>query len=600
MGIRLTKLGLTFSKRTSQSYLKYDLGVEFVGRTLRFAQTILFGVFLNALTSKAETNLLFVYLGALALVQLVEDLSTNYLSYKSTFYRRFSEEAIFDLVLEKYQSIPIKFRNEPKFVEIQRNLNLNSVSGFISTFLVLFSQVYSIILSFLAITIIDINLFFIAILVGLISLYFKSLSQFRGYDYRDEYRYNNNLLRMSSGNFFYNMVNSLNDNLIINNNRKFLYEIYQKYLKKYYDYNKNYFNSVDKLRVYSNYLLDIAGAITLVLIYYNGIEGAIPVGTLTILVTTYTSFTFGLSTLGNYVARILGDFLEVKSVNDLLDYSVENKNLENLKSKKNFKIEFKNVSFKYPETEEYVLKNVNLEFKKGDKIGIIGQNGAGKSTLVKLLFKIYSPTEGEILLNGQNIYDINDEDYFNTVKALSQSPRLEEGLSVSQIIHLGNSEKKLDIKKIKWAAKMSGSDEVIKKLKNGYDQKIATDITLINKYSEEKYETLSPGQARRIQIAKVFYCEKPIVILDEPTSNVDPLATKEVFDNLAKLKNNEILIIVAHDVLRLNNVVNKILVMEEGRVVEFGNREELLKDENSSYNKTISTYNSKNIIVEKN
>jgi len=596
----LLKIGFSISKKSSNNYLKYEIAGEVTNRTFTFANTIVLGIFINELTAQANPQTLYLYLAVLALTQLTGDLLVDFLYSKVNYYRRFTDQAVFQIILEKYQNIPIPNRNEPKFAEIERNIDVNSVANFISSFINLMGTIYKIFLAFLALTFIDFSLFFIAILAGLISLYFNSVNQIRIMDNRDEIRYNKTLLSDFHSNFNYQNVNSMSDNLIMNKNFSYLKEKYSKQLKDFYAYNFSYYQKVDKLRDYSYYLLDIAGAVTLVLVYLQGINGQIPVGTLVILIASYGSFTGGLNSLGNHSARILREFLEVKSANDLIEYKIDDQRYEPLIEKKKFKIEFKNVSFKYPETDKLILKNINLTIEKGDKLGIIGQNGAGKSTLIKLIFRLYQPTEGEILLNGQNIFNIRDEDYYSIIKILAQEQSLESTLPIKEIIHLGNSEKKFDLKKIKWAAKMSGADEFIKNFEDGYDQLIAKQILHLNKYSDKKYVTPSPGQRRRLQIARLFYSEKPIIILDEPTSNIDPLTSKEVFENLNKLKNNQILILIAHDVLRLNNTANKIAILKEGELIEYGNREELLKNENSEYFKTISSYNSKDILVEKN
>jgi ABC-type multidrug transport system ATPase subunit len=112
-------------------------------------------------------------------------------------------------------------------------------------------------------------------------------------------------------------------------------------------------------------------------------------------------------------------------------------------------------------------------------------------------------------------------------------------------------------------------------------------LFLLNKFSDKKYVSLSPGQSRKLSLAKIFYSHKPIIILDEPTSNVDPVASNKIFENFAKLKKRQIVIIVTHDILRLNKVANKILMMDQGEVVEFGHTDSLRTDKNSKYSELL-------------
>ena len=143
---------------------------------------------------------------------------------------------------------------------------------------------------------------------------------------------------------------------------------------------------------------------------------------------------------------------------------------------KNIEIEFKNVWFKYPSSTKYVLKNISFKISSGDILAIIGNNGAGKSTLMKLIFKIFEPSKGTILANGINIQNIKDIDYLKLFHILPQEFEIEDMLTIEELIYLGNSEKKMDVKKVIWAAKNSTAHTFVKDLKLGYKQKIFTNI----------------------------------------------------------------------------------------------------------------------------
>ncbi|NBO23139.1 ABC transporter ATP-binding protein, partial [bacterium] len=281
---------------------------------------------------------------------------------------------------------------------------------------------------------------------------------------------------------------------------------------------------------------------------------------------------------------VYSNFVEAKSVNDFFKYEIKTKETIKLAKKKNLILEFRDVCFTYPETDVPVLKNVSFKITKGDILGVLGENGSGKSTLIKLLYKIYIPTSGEVLLNGVNILEIDDVEYFSLIKCLSQEQGIENSLTVKEIIHLGNTSRKFELRNIKKAAKLASANDLIEKFNNKYEEFISrNNLHLLNKYSETKYISLSPGQARRINLAKTFYSQKPIIILDEPTSNIDPTASNTIFSNFKKFQKREILVIVTHDVLRVNTVANKILILESGKIIEYGDKEELLKNGNSKY-----------------
>jgi ABC-type multidrug transport system fused ATPase/permease subunit len=207
---------------------------------------------------------------------------------------------------------------------------------------------------------------------------------------------------------------------------------------------------------------------------------------------------------------------------------------------------------------------------------------------MKLIFKIFEPTKGTILLNGTNIQNITDEDFLKLFHILPQEFEIEDMLTVEELIYLGNTQKKLDVKKIIWSAKNSTAHNFIKDLKHGYKQKIFTQdwIDWMNKNLKEEMVDLSAGQVRKLQIARLFYSEKPIIFMDEATSNVDIESTAKIFDNLKHLKNNQILGFITHNLLNIN-LANKILILKDGEIIEYDHKENLLKKKDSELNKQI-------------
>ena len=223
-------------------------------------------------------------------------------------------------------------------------------------------------------------------------------------------------------------------------------------------------------------------------------------------------------------------------------------------------IEFKNVSFKYPKTERFIFKDLNLKIGSGEKIALVGENGAGKSTLIKLLLRFYDATEGEILLNGINIKEIELTKWQGLVGALFQD-FIKYQFKFSENIYFGDLFKSKDSSLMEEAAKKSGADEVAKSLPDGFDQRVG-------KMFEGGID-LSGGQWQKLALARAFFRDAPILILDEPTSAIDAKAEYEIFQKVQSLQKDKTVIIISHRFSTVRNA-DRILVLDEGKIVEEG------------------------------
>lgn len=228
------------------------------------------------------------------------------------------------------------------------------------------------------------------------------------------------------------------------------------------------------------------------------------------------------------------------------------------------KIEFKNVYFCYPKGP-MVLKDISFVINPGEKVALIGSNGAGKSTIIKLICRFYDVTKGEILINGKNIKRLKLSNWYKFMGTLFQD-FVQYHFTARENITLGDPTKK-DEGLIKEAAIKSGAYEFIEKLPKGFDQVLGREF--------EKGEELSIGQWQKLAIARAFYEEAPLLVLDEPTSAIDAEAEYEIFNNLQKTYKDKTLILVSHRFSTVRNA-NKIFVVEDGQVTERGSHQELL------------------------
>lgn len=231
-----------------------------------------------------------------------------------------------------------------------------------------------------------------------------------------------------------------------------------------------------------------------------------------------------------------------------------------------FEFRFENVSFKYPGHDNYVLKNVNLTIKNGAKLAVVGVNGAGKTTFIKLMMKLYEPSEGRILLNDVDIKEYNREEYFKLFSPVFQNVEC-FAMPIYQNISFAE-EDKTDMNKINEVLEQSGLSEKI----NSYEKGIHTNLLKI--FDKEGID-LSGGEKQRLAMARALYKDGKVVILDEPTAALDALAEDRMYREFENMIYGKTAVFISH---RLGNTrfCDKIAMFEDGTIVEEGTHEELM------------------------
>lgn len=237
-----------------------------------------------------------------------------------------------------------------------------------------------------------------------------------------------------------------------------------------------------------------------------------------------------------------------------------------------FKITFRNVAFRYPGQTDYVLKDFNLVVNSQDKIAIVGQNGSGKSTFVKLLMRLYDPSEGEILLNGTNIKQYDYDQYLSNFAPLFQDYKL-FAFTVGENI---SSFEETDLEQITEAAQKSGIDRRIRELPNQYD-------TYVTKQFDENGINFSGGEQQKMAIARTYFKKQAMItILDEPTSALDPRAERSLYRQFNDLIGNNTAFFISH---RLSSAkfCDKIILIKDKKVAEYGTHNELMAKKGDYY-----------------
>lgn len=280
--------------------------------------------------------------------------------------------------------------------------------------------------------------------------------------------------------------------------------------------------------------------------------------------------------LSNAVSAIQGGMASLERVSEVLDYDLKVEEVPNPTpiSEINDKIEFKNIGFYY-EKSNLILKNVSITLPKGKTVALVGQSGSGKTTIANLLARFYDVSEGEILIDGQNIKNLKLTDYRQLLGMVTQESVLFND-SVYNNILMGNPDATEE--QVIEAAKIANAHEFISQLQDGYYTNIGDDG---NK--------LSGGQKQRVSIARAVLKNPPIMILDEATSALDTESERYVQDALEKMMENRTSLIIAH---RLSTIqkADHIVVMEKGDIIEQGSHHELM-ERNGTYRKLVELQN---------
>jgi ATP-binding cassette subfamily B protein len=234
-------------------------------------------------------------------------------------------------------------------------------------------------------------------------------------------------------------------------------------------------------------------------------------------------------------------------------------------------IEFRSVSFKYSEADNYALKNINLIINNEQRLAIVGMNGSGKTTLIKLLCRLYVPTEGEITINGININEYEYADYLRVFSVVLQDFKL-LAFTLGQNVATSTD---VDEERVINSLKKVGFAERLVSLKEGINTPLYKDF-------EKEGIEISGGEAQKIALARALYKDSTIIALDEPAAALDPLAELEIYTMFDKIVENKTAFYISH---RLSScrLCDKVAVFHKGELIQFDSHDNLLKDKNGKY-----------------
>lgn len=302
---------------------------------------------------------------------------------------------------------------------------------------------------------------------------------------------------------------------------------------------------------------------------YSVVKGEITIGNFSLYLASAGTFFQYINQLLNGVSTLLAKSRQVDDFRSFMDFGNGEKSDSGkpVPEMESYEFEFRDVSFKYPKAENYALKNLSLTIKAGERLAVVGLNGAGKSTFIKLLLRLYEPTEGEILLNGVNIREYDKRSYFRVFSPVFQNVEL-FAFPLSENVSMQAPEK-TDKALAEKCLVSSGFGEKLEELPNGVD-------TEILKVIYDDGVDLSGGEKQKLALARALYKNAPVVVLDEPTAALDALAESRLYNDFDRLIGGKTAVYISHR-LSSTQFCQHVAMFKDGQLAEYGTHDSLMQ-----------------------
>lgn len=332
---------------------------------------------------------------------------------------------------------------------------------------------------------------------------------------------------------------------------------------------KKYAKDLFLTRVGGSLISSLVNVVTLIYLTIQVFKNVISLGTFIASNNSTTQLFNQVRTFTDVLFQLYDHNLYIENFRDFMESLPDRESGEALLPENDFSIKFDNVSFTYPGNCKKALNNINLTIKEGEKIAIVGYNGSGKTTLLKMILGLYSPTTGSLLINKKLIKDYDYRQFMNSIGVVSQDYRF-FALSIAENILMRPIKNEKDDEKVVWEAlEFVGLDDKVR----GLPRQISTPIT---KEFDSQGAVFSGGELQKLAIARAYATDARIIVLDEASSALDPVAETEIMNALLKLDSSKTLILCSHSMNNLKKM-DRIIVMKNGVITEEGTYEQLIK-----------------------
>lgn len=526
---------------------------------------------IDELMGDARLSYLLMVGGGVLVLGFIREISSRALNnYLTLVFESMSDILTFSIA-EKSLRLPIEKTDSKEIQDMMEKAHY-AVWEMYNLYEVIVLVISAVITGIMSLGILlSLNFYIIILLIILVLINRKIVKLIR----ENELKYQEtNVTDMRSYRFFADFASDLRyfKDIEIYEGQKLVLEKADKYQQKMVESSTDYFN---KNGIY-NGLMNVSanGSIILTLIYlsYKLITRTISLSNFTMYFNALIQVINATNLIQQNYAKVISVDAELKVFFDLMEMEeglLDKGHIDHIDTSE-VKIRFDKVSFKYPKSENYVLKDASFEINNGETVALVGRNGAGKSTIVKLLCKFYEPTEGNIYLNDINIKDIHTQEYYKILSPTFQDFRLFP-FRISENI-TGKLKDEIDDKDYD---KMSKSFDLLN-LASWIDKLVDKEDTFLTYlFSDESVEP-SGGIGQKIALARSMYHEGKFFIMDEPTSALDPRSEEEIFENMLKISKGQTSLFISHR-LSSTKYADKIIVCDEGRISEEGSHEELMK-----------------------
>lgn len=533
-----------------------------------FIPILFLRLILNEITVGRDMRRLILYVLLLAAASFIKDLFGSMLDYRVKSHTEIAVRKIKNRLGELVTEMPYADAEQPGV----RDLIARAEDG--TNFTQVFDRISEIVTSF--ITILGLTALILAVqpviflfvaLVVVLRLFADKKNRRLWEERRPEI-----IRTLRKGNYNLNVMQSIEfgKEIRINNLQDWLYDRTDRLTDDYLHLTKRYNRDMQRNNILPTVISVFQeGAVYLILAYKVVFEG-MPIGDFSMYMTSVSTFSESVTAIVGSLSSLMETGLFIRDFRYCIEIAGKSKTggekpIEGF-NEKDFLLELDNVSFKYPNTERFILKNVSLTLKKGESLSIVGANGAGKTTLIKLICRLYEPTEGRILLNGTDIRTYSYGDYADLIGAVFQDFKL-FGFSVRENVALGTAS---DEKRVRDALERIGLAKKVDGLPKGLD-------TNISKEFDSQGIEFSGGEGQKLAMARALYKNAPVMILDEPTSALDPIAEAEIYQKFHEMTEKHTAVYISH---RLSSCrfCDKIAVLDGGEIVQYGSHNDLIKE----------------------
>lgn len=576
--LEVLKYFLKLSRSISKSYLPILILSSFFKSAAPFLNIIIPKFIIDELMNKQRSDVFVMLISILILGNLAFNIINKFFDGLVTVKNEEVINGFYDIINEKVVNMNFENVEDPEVLDLKERAlfainNEGAIWNLIENFTKIISQVISIAgLAFIISILNPLIIALIFIIIGFNTSIYAKIQKIEFFD-------NQRSIPSNRAFSYYGTLTadfSLGKDIRLYNMAPLILGKIKKFSSKIVEIGSNLYTTKGKYTGITNINLQLQIVIVYGYLCYKVIYSDLSIGNFTMYASAAASFTAAVSTFINEFVDIGNQCRNLQLYRDFeARVSVNDRNGKAMGKTRNYNIEFRNVSFKYPRSGDYTLKNISIKIHSGEKLSVVGRNGAGKTTFIKLLTRLYEPTEGEILLDGKNINEYDYKEYVKLLSVVFQDFKL-FALTLKENLILNDSGKAKE-KEIIEILEQAGLAEDFKKLPKGIE-------TSVYKYFDKEGIEFSGGQSQKLAIARAIYKDAPIIVLDEPTAALDPISEYEIYQRFHKLVGNKTAVYISH---RLSSCkfCDKIAVFDNGAIVQYGSHDELILDADKQYAK---------------